>query len=222
MITSSRFMPIASIILVNNCPARPTNGLPWASSSAPGASPTNIRRAFPFPCVFTTWVRPSHKPQRVQSPISCQICSNVAGNVSAARSPNNDSACPAGLVVVNGLRGSASNTGCGIETGAAARSISGVVIESGALARSSERFSTPSSRKNFACSRALCSTSINSLVRSRGILWLSVLRTLCGQYLSAEACDLVEDSIGHLELRGGRHLDGLRPVFYQDCDCVTR
>ena len=28
------------MIFVSNCPARPTKGLPWASSSAPGASPT--------------------------------------------------------------------------------------------------------------------------------------------------------------------------------------
>ena len=39
-------MPMASMIFVSSCPARPTNGSPWMSSSAPGASPTNIRSAF--------------------------------------------------------------------------------------------------------------------------------------------------------------------------------
>src|SRR4051812_25937795 len=34
---------------VNNAPARPTNGRPVRSSSAPGASPTNISRAAGLP-----------------------------------------------------------------------------------------------------------------------------------------------------------------------------
>ena len=37
--------PIASIIFVSSWPARPTNGTPCSSSSAPGASPTNISSA---------------------------------------------------------------------------------------------------------------------------------------------------------------------------------
>ncbi len=37
------------MILVRSCPARPTNGSPCASSSAPGASPTNISSACGFP-----------------------------------------------------------------------------------------------------------------------------------------------------------------------------
>ena len=39
MYTSSRFMRHASMIFVSSCPARPTNGSPSRSSSAPGASP---------------------------------------------------------------------------------------------------------------------------------------------------------------------------------------
>ncbi len=35
------FAAVFSIICVNNWPARPTNGMPCASSSAPGPSPTN-------------------------------------------------------------------------------------------------------------------------------------------------------------------------------------
>ena len=34
---------MAAMILVRSWPARPTNGRPWRSSSAPGASPTNMR-----------------------------------------------------------------------------------------------------------------------------------------------------------------------------------
>ena len=39
MKTSSRFSPIPSSRSVRKAPARPTNGRPWRSSSAPGASP---------------------------------------------------------------------------------------------------------------------------------------------------------------------------------------
>src|SRR5689334_17046460 len=45
------------MILVSNCPALPTNGSPCASSSAPGASPTNIRSASGLPTPKTVWVR---------------------------------------------------------------------------------------------------------------------------------------------------------------------
>src|SRR5437870_13569155 len=37
--------PIALIILLSNWPARPTNGSPCSSSSAPGALPMNIKSA---------------------------------------------------------------------------------------------------------------------------------------------------------------------------------
>ena len=40
------FFAVFSIIWVSNCPARPTNGMPCASSSAPGPSPTNTSGAF--------------------------------------------------------------------------------------------------------------------------------------------------------------------------------
>ena len=54
---SSRDSPIAPMILVRSSPARPTNGLPCLSSSAPGASPTNISSAFGFPTPKTVCVR---------------------------------------------------------------------------------------------------------------------------------------------------------------------
>jgi len=51
-------MPIASIIFVNNRPARPTNGSACISSSRPGPSPINISLAFAFPYPKTMAVRP--------------------------------------------------------------------------------------------------------------------------------------------------------------------
>src|SRR3954452_15802334 len=62
------------MILVSNWPARPTNGIPCSSSSAPGASPTNIRSASGLPTPNTTCFRPSVcSLQRVQSPMSSRI-----------------------------------------------------------------------------------------------------------------------------------------------------
>src|SRR5437867_3211433 len=43
---------------VRSCPARPTNGSPWTSSSRPGASPTNIKSALGLPTPKTTCVLP--------------------------------------------------------------------------------------------------------------------------------------------------------------------
>ena len=47
MYTSSRFSRHASMILLSNCPPRPTNGSPSRSSSAPGASPMKTQAALP-------------------------------------------------------------------------------------------------------------------------------------------------------------------------------
>ena len=56
------------MIFVSSWPARPTNGSPWTSSSAPGASPTNISAARGLPTPNTTWRRPSPPSlHRVQS-----------------------------------------------------------------------------------------------------------------------------------------------------------
>src|SRR4249920_3151305 len=43
---------------VSSRPARPTNGMPCLSSSAPGPSPTNTRSAAGSPSPNTTWLRP--------------------------------------------------------------------------------------------------------------------------------------------------------------------
>src|SRR5882724_12395746 len=45
------------MIFVSNCPARPTNGSPCSSSSAPGASPTNMSCASMLPTPNTTFLR---------------------------------------------------------------------------------------------------------------------------------------------------------------------
>src|SRR5262252_1622321 len=45
------------MIFVSNCPALPTNGSPCSSSSAPGASPTNIILASGLPTPNTTVFR---------------------------------------------------------------------------------------------------------------------------------------------------------------------
>ncbi len=56
MYTSDLFRPIALIIFSSSCPALPTKGLPWASSSAPGASPTKTIIASGFPSPGTGFV----------------------------------------------------------------------------------------------------------------------------------------------------------------------
>ena len=66
MKTSSRFMPIASMIFVRSWPARPTNARPCSSSSRPGASPTNISSAFGLPWPKTMFVRVFESLQRGQ------------------------------------------------------------------------------------------------------------------------------------------------------------
>ncbi len=68
--TSSRLNWIASRIFVSNCPARPTNGIPCASSSAPGASPITIRSALGLPTPKTNFVRVFPRPHFKQ----LQIC----------------------------------------------------------------------------------------------------------------------------------------------------
>src|ERR1039458_4803204 len=45
------------MILVSNCPALPTNGSPCSSSSAPGASPTNMSCASMLPTPNATFLR---------------------------------------------------------------------------------------------------------------------------------------------------------------------
>ena len=70
--------PMASIICVSSCPARPTKGSPCKSSSWPGPSPTNISSAWGLPAPKTILLRWRCSLQRVQSPRSLQTRSSVS------------------------------------------------------------------------------------------------------------------------------------------------
>jgi hypothetical protein len=83
MYVSSRFKPMASMILSSSWPARPTKGRPVRSSSRPGPSPAKSSRAFGLPSPNTMWLRPECSRQRVQSPISCRSSSSFAWTSSA-------------------------------------------------------------------------------------------------------------------------------------------
>ena len=65
------------MIFVSSWPARPTNGSPCRSSSAPGASPTNIRSAFGLPTPKTTCVG--------RACAACSACSRRCSQRSDAR-----------------------------------------------------------------------------------------------------------------------------------------
>src|SRR5262245_444314 len=74
------------MIFVSSWPARPTKGMPWTSSSAPGASPTNIRSASGFPTPNTIWRRPCVcSLQRVQSPISVRTAIRASAELAKKR-----------------------------------------------------------------------------------------------------------------------------------------
>src|SRR5204863_444639 len=86
MYTSFRCSPIASIICVSSLPARPTNGNPWASSSAPGPSPTKTSSALGFPSPKTILCRVLWSLQRVHSPRFSRILSSVSSAILSAAS----------------------------------------------------------------------------------------------------------------------------------------
>ncbi len=67
MNTVSRGRPMASSMALSNWPARPTNGSPWRSSSAPGASPITSHSARVLPTPNTVCVRVLHRSQAVQA-----------------------------------------------------------------------------------------------------------------------------------------------------------
>ena len=66
MNTVSRGRPMASSIALSSWPARPTNGSPCRSSSAPGASPITSHSARVLPTPNTVCVRVLHSSQAVQ------------------------------------------------------------------------------------------------------------------------------------------------------------
>src|SRR5215475_4731252 len=69
---------MASIIWLRSLPARPTNGRPCASSSAPGPSPTKTKSALGLPSAKTMFLRALWSLQRLQSPRSSRIFSSVS------------------------------------------------------------------------------------------------------------------------------------------------
>src|SRR5258708_7050784 len=69
---------MASIIWVKSFPARPTNGNPWASSSAPGPSPTKTSCAVALPSPKTILLRVVCNLQRVHSPRSARTTGSVS------------------------------------------------------------------------------------------------------------------------------------------------
>src|SRR2546422_5862468 len=77
---------MASIICVSSLPARPTKGRPWASSSAPGPSPTKTSSARGLPSPKTIVFRHLLRRQRMQSPISARIFSSVSPSTRSAAS----------------------------------------------------------------------------------------------------------------------------------------
>ena len=76
------------MILLSNWPALPTNGSPALSSSAPGASPTNIKSAEALPTPNTTFLR---EDTRLGHCVQANTISRKASNESA-RAPTLDGA----------------------------------------------------------------------------------------------------------------------------------
>src|SRR5712692_1165808 len=99
MYTSSRFIPTASIILFNNCPAFPTNGSPWASSSAPGASPINMTSARGLPTPKTKFVRVYPSAHFTQVQIALLSSSRVRVCTHGSSGYVNVSYAPEGLLI---------------------------------------------------------------------------------------------------------------------------
>ena len=84
MKTSLRDRPISSSSVSSSRPAWPTNGSPWRSSLAPGASPTNIRSASALPEPNTTvWRVEASCGHFVQSRACCQTAFSSSRRSSA-------------------------------------------------------------------------------------------------------------------------------------------
>src|SRR6185436_6849439 len=118
------------MIFVNSCPAAPTNGSPCASSSAPGASPTNISDAFVSPTPNTTFCRAlarfGHFIQTNARSRSSANAADFAAGSSAADAGNSVGAGPGWLGgdVTTGLGGGGVNAR---DAGAARRTGGGAV-----------------------------------------------------------------------------------------------
>src|SRR5260221_10472620 len=122
---------------VSSWPARPTNGSPCASSSAPGASPTNTMPLRAEPTPGTVFVRVSHSPHLRQSWISAAAAS-IRGSDDARIASR--SARPRGLYSMTGdSDGGDAATTTGADCGAAGsglpnRSVSAEDVRAGVVA----------------------------------------------------------------------------------------
>src|SRR5882724_8183083 len=72
---------MASIIWLKSFPARPTNGRPCASSSAPGPSPTKTSCAAALPSPKTILLRVVCSLQRVHTPRSARTTGSVSPEI---------------------------------------------------------------------------------------------------------------------------------------------
>ena len=94
--------PIPLVIMsVSNWPARPTNGRPIRSSSAPGASPMNISRAVGLPSPKTVWVRVSARTVHFRQPATssaraCNTASRSSMGMGGESKPGSSNSEPAG------------------------------------------------------------------------------------------------------------------------------
>ena len=88
MKTSSRVIPISPRSSERSWPARPTNGRPWRSSSAPGASPTNIRSASALPAPKTVLVpRLGERAERAVGNLAVELDQPLAPRLRVAHDP---------------------------------------------------------------------------------------------------------------------------------------
>ena len=99
--TSDRriFRPF-SMMSVRSWPARPTKARPCSSSSAPGASPTNMRAALGLPWPKTMFFRPPASLHRWQSPMNSRMAvRSSAGAVVAPSASGRGRSCAIPMLV---------------------------------------------------------------------------------------------------------------------------
>src|ERR1700740_2568793 len=103
------------MIFVSSCPALPTNGSPCSSSSAPGASPTNMSGESMLPTPKTTFLREEAR------------CEHLTHAITRARNAANAAAL-AGSEEVKTMVGTATGEAAGelATTGVAARGAAGI------------------------------------------------------------------------------------------------
>ena len=105
---------MAASIRSKSCPARPTNGLPTRSSSAPGASPTTIRRAPARPSEKTKLRAPAFSGEPSQDRITSANSSSVLADCASVCVSG-----PAGAAASGSTLAWLDALGSGVATGAA-------------------------------------------------------------------------------------------------------